>query len=337
MPFFRIRKPWDTVPESQVTPETMYRDRRTILKDLGLGGLGIAGLLTMGAQEPKAAGLGPYGQVPQYWAKKWSDLFPAVRNKSFHQPRDLTEERLFAGYNNFYEFSLRKSRVKDLVGDFVTHPWEVEISGEVEKKGKIGLDDLIRMGELEERIYHFRCVEAWSANVPWSGYPLSQLIEKLEPTSKARFVRFTTLKRPEQMPTQRGDGGGYPWPYYEALTMSEAMNELALLTFGIYGHPLNKQDGAPVRMVLPWKYGFKSIKSIVRIEFLEKQPGTFWSDISKEYGFYANTNPNYPHPRWSQATERFLNTGERIPTRLYNGYAHYVGQLYDENDRKFFY
>lgn len=337
MPFLRSRRPWDRIPESQVTPEATYRNRRTILKDLGLGGLGLAGLLASRTRDLRAAGDGPYGHVPEFWTQKWSDLFPATRNEKFHRPRGLTEERLFAGYNNFYEFSLRKGRVKDLVGDFVTHPWEVEMSGEVEKKGKIGLDDLIRMGNLEERIYHFRCVEAWSANVPWTGYPLSQLVEKLKPSTKVKFVRFTTVMRPEQMPNQRGNGGGYPWPYYEALTLPEAMNELALLTFGIYGHPLNKQDGAPIRMVLPWKYGFKSIKSIVRIEFLEKKPGTFWSDISKEYGFYANTNPNYPHPRWSQATETFLNTRERIPTKLYNGYAQYVGPLYDENDRKYFY
>ncbi len=337
MSFLRIRRPWERIPESQVTPEATYRDRRAILKSLGLGSLGMAGLLSFRSVDLRAEGTGPYGQVPEFWTKKWADLFPATRNEAFQRPRGLTDEHLFAGYNNFYEFSLQKGRVKDLVDRFVTHPWEVEISGEVEKKGKIDLHEMIRMGQLEERIYHFRCVEAWSANVPWTGFPLSQLIKVVKPTSKAKFVRFKTLLRPSQMPNQQGNGGGYPWPYYEALTMPEAMNELALLTFGIYGHPLNKQDGAPVRMVLPWKYGFKSIKSIVRIEFVEKQPGTFWSDISREYGFYANANPDFPHPRWSQATETFLNTRERIPTQIYNGYAQYVGDLYDENDRKFFF
>ena len=337
MSFLRIPRGWDTIPESQVTSESTFRDRRSVLKKLGLSGVGVLGFLASGARAQKAEASGPDGHVPEYWSRKWADLFPAARNEGFRRSRSLTDERLFTGYNNFYEFSLRKGRVKELVGPFQTHPWEVEIAGEVAKTGKIDLDAMIRMGRLEERIYHFRCVEAWSANVPWTGFPLSQLIEKLEPNSRAKFVRFTTLKRPAQMPNQRGDGGGYPWPYYEALTMAEAMNELALLTFGIYGHPLNKQDGAPVRMVLPWKYGFKSIKSIVRIEFLEKRPGTFWSDISKEYGFYANTNPDYPHPRWSQASETFLNTRERIPTRIYNGYGQYVDQLYDENDRRFFF
>ncbi|MFZ0430647.1 MAG: protein-methionine-sulfoxide reductase catalytic subunit MsrP [Acidobacteriota bacterium] len=337
MASLRRRRPWDVIPEAQVTSESCYRNRRTVLKDLGRGGLGLAGLLTLGAGQAKEVPQGPYGQVPEFWTKRWSTLFPAKRNESFQRPRGLTDERLFAGYNNFYEFSLAKGRVKDLVGDFVTHPWEVEVLGEVGKKGKFDLDRLIRMGQLEERIYHFRCVEAWSANVPWTGYPLSQLIEKLEPTSKARFVRFTTVLRPEQMPNQQGDGHGYSWPYYEALSLPEAMNELTLLTFGMYGHPLNKQDGSPVRIVLPWKYGFKSIKSIVRMEFLEKKPGTFWSDSSREYGFYANVNPKFPHPRWSQASETFLNTRERVPTTIYNGYGQYVGQLYDENDRTYFY
>jgi len=328
------RKPWQRIPEAEVTPENVFLQRREILKGLGLtagslaigsGGL-LAGVLAAGNSE----------HIPLAWVEKWARLFPAIRNRRFVVDRDLTDEGLFTSYNNFYEFSLAKEKVKNLVADFEAHPWQIEIAGEVEKKGTFDLDDIIRMGKLEERIYHFRCVEAWSANVPWTGFPFSQLIDKLKPTSDARFVRFVTVLRPSQMPNQKM-GQGYPWPYYEALTMEEARNELALLTFGVYGHPLNLQNGAPVRMILPWKFGFKSIKSIVRIEFLRKQPGTFWSDISREYGFYGNINPRFSHPRWSQANETFLNTRERIPTRIYNGYAEFVGSLYDENDRKYFY
>ena len=198
-----------------------------------------------------------------------------------------------------------------------------------EEKGKYDLDDLIRMGQLEERLYHFRCVEAWSANVPWTGYPLSQLIEKLKPTSKAKYVRFVSVWRPGEMPGQKKNTHRYPWPYYEALSMKEAMNELTLLTFGIYGHPLNKQNGAPVRMVLPWKYGFKSIKSIVSIEFTDRKPRTFWNTLlPREYDFWANVNPHVPHPRWSQASERMIGTKAHRRTDIYNGYQSYVAHLY---------
>lgn len=337
MPHVRVKKGWDWIPDSETTSERVFLNRRMLLTHLGFSGM--AALLSgspMGA-EPSSSYRGPYGHVPEAWLKRWKDLFPAVRNSRFKIQRAITDERLFAGHNNFYEFSLDKKRVKDMVDSFKVSPWQVKISGEVEKKGKYDLDDLIRMGQLEERLYHFRCVEAWSANVPWTGYPLSQLIEKLKPTSKAKYVRFVSVWRPGEMPGQKKNTHRYPWPYYEALSMEEAMNELALLTFGIYGHPLNKQNGAPVRMVLPWKYGFKSIKSIVKIEFVKKQPRTFWGDSSPEYGFYANTNPKYSHPRWSQARETFLNTNRRIPTRIYNGYGQYVAHMYDENDRNYFF
>ncbi|MDA2927072.1 protein-methionine-sulfoxide reductase catalytic subunit MsrP [Acidobacteria bacterium AH-259-G07] len=345
----RIKKPWDRIPESEVTPESVYINRREFAKKLGLTGVSLAPFFmgrSQGAETARSPFVapgtlgssctGPYGHVAEFWVKKWAELFPAVRNTRFQVKRTLTDERIFAGYNNFYEFTVTKQRVKDLVEGFEVNPWEVKISGEVKKKGTYDVDDLIRMGKLEERLYHFRCVEAWSANVPWSGYPLSQLIDKLNPSSQAKYVRFVTVYRPNQMPGQKRQRQ-YPWPYYEALTMEEAMNELALLTFGVYGHPLNKQNGAPVRMVLPWKFGFKNIKSIVKIEFLKRRPSTFWSDASHEYGFWANINPKFDHPRWSQATETFLNTGERIPTRLYNGYGEYVAHLYDENERQFFY
>jgi sulfoxide reductase catalytic subunit YedY len=338
MAFLRIPRPWEKVTGSEVTPESVYRNRREILRDFGIAGIGSLGALTAftrgSAQGP---GPGPYGQVSEFWSEKWSDLFPAKRTERFQVEGEITDQRTVTGYNNFYEFSLQKEKVRDLVDEFEVHPWQVGVKGEVEKEGTFDLDDLIRMGELEERVYHLRCVEAWSANVPWTGFPLSQLIRKLKPTADAHYVRFYTVLRPSEMPTQRNGGYGYPWPYYEALRMDEAMNELALLTFGVYGHPLNKQNGAPVRLILPWKFGFKSIKSIVRIEFVKRQPGTFWNDISREYGFYGNVNPKFDHPRWSQASELFLSTRERIPTRLYNGYGEFVGGLYDETERKYFY
>ncbi len=332
MSFLKIKKPWERIPESQVTPESTYLNRRHFLRTLGVAGLDLSSSFTGAVQ---GAG-GPYGQVPESWAIKWAKLFPAVRNPRFKVERSVTDERLAAGYNNFYEFSTTKEEVKDLVEGFDVDPWQVEISGEVEEQGTYDLDDLIGMGQLEERLYRLRCVEAWSANIPWTGYPLSQLIEQLKPTSDARYVRFLTLQRPSQMPGQK-IRSGYIWPYYEALTMEEAMTELALLTFGMYGHPLNKQNGAPVRMVLPWKFGFKSIKSIVKIEFTRRRLKTFWDDASNEYGFWANINPKFDHPRWSQATEVFLNTFGRVPTQLYNGYEQYVAHLYDENNREFFY
>jgi len=338
MAYLRIPRPWAKIPESEVTPESLYLNRRDVLRQFGLAGIGAsAAAAAIGKAVAQENGLGPYGHVSRFWSEKWSDLFPVERNQRFKVERSITDERIVAGYNNFYEFSLKKQQVKERVDQFDVHPWKVEVTGEIEQKRTLDLDELIRMGNLEERVYHLRCVEAWSANVPWTGFPLSQLIEKLKPTSDANYVRFFTVLRPSQMPTQRNGGYGYPWPYYEALRMDEAMNELALLTFGVYGHPLNKQNGAPVRLILPWKFGFKSIKSIVKIEFVKKQPGTFWSDISREYGFYGNVNPEFDHPRWSQASELFLNTRERIPTRLYNGYGEFVGGLYDETERKYFY
>ncbi len=282
MAHLKIEKAWNHIPPSQVTPGSTYVSRRRFLEDLGLNGMGLFMLsgCTEGTEGADTAGsTGPFGQVPRFWVEPWADLLPAVRSTRFKTERAVTDERMTAGCNKFYEFTTTKRRVKDL----------------------------------EERLYHLRCVEAWSDNVPWTGYPLSQLIEKLNPSSEARFVWFMTILRPDQMPGQPGLSA-YPWLDYEALCMEEAMNELTLLTFGIYGDPLNKQNGAPVRMVVPWKFGFKSIKSIVRIEFTKHRPRTFWSDGSTEYGFWANPNPKFDHPRWSQATEVFLNTNERVPT-----------------------
>ncbi|HLV01589.1 MAG TPA: protein-methionine-sulfoxide reductase catalytic subunit MsrP [Acidobacteriota bacterium] len=328
-----IKPSWNWIRESEATSESTYLNRRSMLRHMGLGSVGLAGsALSLGFLSSVEAA---EGDLPEAWVRKWADLFPAVRNEAFKIEGGITDESVITSFNNFYEFSLIKERVKNLVGRFETHPWEIQVSGEVERKGKFDLDKLVRIGEAEERLYHFRCVEAWSANVPWTGFPFSKIIEKLGPKDSARYVRLVTVLRPEQLPGQKDTR--YPWPYYEALTMEEALNELTLFTFGVYGHPLNKQNGAPARLVLPWKYGFKSIKSIVKIEFVRRRPGTFWGDISSEYGFYANVNPAFDHPRWSQATEIFLNTGSKIPTRIYNGYGKYVAHLYNPEDRKYFF
>jgi sulfoxide reductase catalytic subunit YedY len=253
----------------------------------------------------------------------------ARRNEKFTLDRPVTPEWAATRFNNYYEFHpTDKQAVKDNTGKFVTSPWTVEVRGHVEKPGKYDLDDLLKKVDLEERLYRFRCVEAWAMAVPWTGFPLARFIELLEPKPKAKYVRFQTANRPEQMPGMKM-APWYPWPYYEGLRMDEAMNELTLLVTGIYGKPLPVQNGAPVRLITPWKYGFKSIKSIVKIEFLAKRPKTFWNDLQPaEYGFFGNVNPKKPHPRWSQATERLIPNMARRPTLLYNGYEEWVSAMY---------
>ena len=260
----------------------------------------------------------------------WSDfdreVYPATRNPEFVLDRPLTEEHIAAQYNNFYEFSEAKDDVWRRVGGFKSRPWTLEIKGLVNKPQQIDVDQLLRTMPLEERLYRHRCVEAWAMTVPWTGFPLKALIDKIEPLSGARFVRFTSFYSPNIAMGQRGYG---PWPYTESLTMEEAINELTMLVTGIYGHPLPKQHGAPLRLVTPWKYGFKSIKSIVSIEFTAEPPSTFWNTLVPfEYGFVANVNPQIPHPRWSQATERMIGTNQRLPTLYLNGYEQWVGHLY---------
>ncbi len=330
MSSLRFRRGWEIIPQSAVTPESVYLNRRSILKAVvGLAPINSIRTPSFLAQPTEENG------IPASWSKSWGPYFPAHRNPLFDASEEVTDERIVTGYNNFFEFSREKTEVRKLVGSFRCNPWQVEVKGEILKPGKLDLDDLIRVSDLEERIYHFRCVEAFSMNVPWTGYPLYRLIARLEPTGKAKWIRFKTVYRPGQMPGQLTER--YPWPYFEGLSMEEAMNELAFLSFGLYGHPLNKQNGAPVRLVLPWKYGFKSIKSISQIEFVKNRPRTFWSDASREYGFWGNIHPDYAHPRWSQKTELLLNTRERIPTQVYNGYGEYVAGLYDETDRRYFF
>ena len=234
-------------------------------------------------------------------------------------------------YNNFYEFSTDKEAVNPLSKDFVTTPWTVEVSGLVNNPKTYGIEDLLKKFPQEERIYRLRCVEAWSMVIPWTGFPLASLLKEVEPTSDAKFVRFETVLRPKEMPGQ--DSPFYPWPYQEGLRLDEAMHDLTILATGLYGQPMPNPNGAPIRLVVPWKYGFKSIKSIVKIELVAEQPSTLWNTVGpNEYGFYSNVNPNRPHPRWSQASERRIGELGRRETLMFNGYAEQVASLYEGMD-----
>jgi sulfoxide reductase catalytic subunit YedY len=242
----------------------------------------------------------------------------------------MTAEKLATTYNNFYEFGTDKSIWRE-AQKLEVRPWTIKVGGMVEKPFEIGIDDLLAKVQLEERVYRHRCVETWSMIVPWSGFPVRSLVELCKPLGSAKFIVMKTLSRPSVMREQRDLL--YPWPYTEGLAMDEAMNDLAFIATGLYGKPIHKQNGAPLRLVAPWKYGFKNVKSIVSVDFTDKKPKTFWEGLqSSEYGFWANVNPQVAHPRWSQATEKPLGSEERIPTLLYNGYAEFVAGLYA--DRK---
>jgi methionine sulfoxide reductase catalytic subunit len=311
-----IRRPGWYIPEKLVTPENIYRDRRTFLRELG-----FSGAAALFASMPKSEGAEPSS------SSATTKTYPFPRNAKFDPKWRLSEEEAVFSYNNFYEFSTAKNRVRQLTGKFLTDPWSVDIGGLVEKPMKVGIDELISTMPMEERIYRLRCVEAWAMIVPWTGFPLSKLLEKVQPKAEAKFVKFTTFFRPEQAPGFADRN--YPWPYTEGLRLDEAMNPLTLVTTGIYGKPLPKQNGAPIRIVVPWKYGYKSIKSIVKIELTDKQPATLWETLQpNEYPFESNVNPKVPHPRWSQATERMIDTGNRVNTQIYNGYGEYVAKLY---------
>ena len=303
------------IPEKQATPEKIYRNRRAFLRQLGLAGASLAAMPMIASAAAEAP-------------SKGARLYPAKRNPEFNPDWKLTDENVAASYNNFYEFSLGKDKVKDLVGKFEIRPWSVKVEGLVEKPQTLDFEDILKIAPLEERVYKFRCVEAWSMTVPWTGFPLSKLIEKLQPKAEAKFIRFETVNRPEQMPGIPRLKN-YPWPYFEGLRMDEAMHPLTMVVTGIYGKPLPKQHGAPIRIVVPWKYGYKSIKSVVKIEFIDKQPTTFWETLApNEYPFESNVDPAVPHPRWSQSTERVIDTGDRVKTQVYNGYGKYVASLY---------
>ena len=308
-----IRPPWH-LPETTVTPESRYLARRDFLRSIGAFGLGLASAgFALG--EPTAA------------ATRTSYL-PAKRNPDFDPKWPLTDEKYPTHYNNFYEFSTTKTRVSQLVDKFVVDPWTVTVGGLCKKPLRLSLDDLAKDFTYEERVYRFRCVEAWSMVVPWTGFPLSDLLKKADPKPEAKFVKFVTAAKPDQMPgiEQLSD---YPWPYTEGLRLDEAMHPLTLAATGLYGKPLPKQNGAPIRIVVPWKYGYKSIKSIVHIEFTDTQPATLWETLNpREYPFESNVDPMVRHPRWSQSTERVVDTGDRISTLQYNGYGDSVAALY---------
>lgn len=304
------RRPGWELPESQATPEHIAMNRRAFLG-------GSAGLIA-GITLPQIAAA--QGADPTL------DLYPAKRNASYTLDRPVTDEELAANYNNFYEFGMSKD-VVSAAKKLPTRPWNIAIDGMVEKPFEIGFDDLVRKMPLEERLYRFRCVESWAMAVPWTGFPLKALVALAKPLSSAKYVKFETFLNPRVASgqTQRW----YPWPYTEGLTMAEANNDLTLMVTGIYGKPLPNQHGAPVRLIAPWKYGFKSVKSIARISFVAERPKTFWEALqSSEYGFWANVNPEVPHPRWSQASEQVLGSRERRPTLLFNGYGEQVAAMY---------
>jgi len=305
------RRGWE-IPERLATPEHLFLDRRVVLAG-GAAALALA---------PAAALAQRVADLPD----PTKDLYPAKRNEAFTLDRPITEEKINTNYNNFYEFGSSKY-VGKAAQALKLRPWTVKIDGMVEKVQEIGIDDLIRQMPLEERLYRHRCVEAWSMAIPWSGFPLARLLELAKPLSSAKYVRMETFQNPSMAPGQKQSW--LPWPYVEGLTMAEAANDLAFLVTGTYGKPVSKVQGAPLRLAVPWKYGFKSIKSIVRFNFTDQRPKSYWEALqASEYGFWANVNPQVPHPRWSQATEELIGLNERRPTLLFNGYGEYVADLY---------
>jgi sulfoxide reductase catalytic subunit YedY len=302
------------MPEREATPEALFLDRRNLLKGIAAGGL-LA-----------ASGLGAIGRAFADDPDPSAALYPAKQNPAFTLDRPVTAEKLATNYNNFYEFGTDKD-IADASHALKIRPWTIKIDGLVEQEQTLAIDDLFKQVQFEERLYRHRCVEAWSMAVPWTGFPLKALVDLAKPTSAARYLRMETFKDASVAPGQRQFW--YPWPYVEGLTMAEATNELAFLVTGVYGKPLPTQNGAPLRLAVPWKYGFKSVKSIVRFSFTADRPKTMWQALQpEEYGFWANVNPEVSHPRWSQATERFLGQSGRRPTLLFNGYAEQVAELY---------
>lgn len=303
------------LPFSAVTPEAVYRSRREFMRTASAGLVGTAAALTIGCGEAAGAAEAQGGLVSK-------------RNPLYVAPDTPNTFEQISGYNNFYEFGLEKDDPARNAGRLTVAPWTVKVDGLVGKPGNYNVDDLVNFNALEERVYRLRCVEAWSMVIPWIGVPLADVLRKVEPAAGARFVEFTTLERPSEMPGQRVPV--LEWPYVEGLRMDEAMHPLSLMVVGLYGKVLPNQNGAPLRIHSPWKYGFKAGKSIVRIRFTDRQPRTSWAlSAPSEYGFYANVNPQVSHPRWSQARERRLPEWRAAtPTQMFNGYADEVASLY---------
>ena len=310
------------IASSEITPEHIYLKRRDFMRAAGIATIpALAGGALLSEARTTAASA-PLRYQPAGSAEE-----------GFSTSEDATSYDDVTAYCNFYEFGTDKGDPARHAHEMTTDPWSVEVVGAVHKPGKLGLEDLLGSFDLEERVYRLRCVEAWSMVVPWVGFPLADLLQRFEPTSKARFVEFETLYRPSEMRGTRSITSTIDWPYREGLRMDEAMHPLTLMSVGLYGKTLPNQNGAPLRLVVPWKYGFKSIKSIVKIRLTEKQPPTTWQSLApREYGFYANVNPQVDHPRWSQASERRLPSTlfklNRIATRMFNGYAEHVAGLY---------
>ncbi|MFL5259045.1 MAG: protein-methionine-sulfoxide reductase catalytic subunit MsrP [Hyphomicrobiales bacterium] len=316
--FIKCRRDWE-LPERLATPEAVFLNRRMFMG-------AAAGALAAASAAPALAEGDPS-----------ASFYPAPPNLKFKDAgRPVTDEALNTDYNNFYEFGTSKHIARN-AANLPVRPWDIVFDGEIEKPFTISVDDLLKKVTLEERVVRHRCVEAWSMVVPWTGFPLKDLVAIAKPNSNAKFIRFETFNRPDIASGQRpGLFGSYPWPYVDGVTMAEAMNELAFMVTGGYGKPVAKSMGAPIRLHLPWKYGFKSVKSIVKVSFVRERPVSFWEELqSSEYGFWANINPEVPHPRWSQADELVIGTDERVPTQLFNGYGAFVADLYKglENER----
>jgi len=303
-----IRRP-DSIKSSEITPQSAYLSRRQLIAGAAAWGLLPAGLAL-------------------------AEAFPNLRKSDYKVDEALTSQKDVTHYNNFYEFGLDKEDPSaNAPGKLKPRPWTIKVDGECAKPGTIDIDAFLKESAIEERVYRHRCVEAWSMVIPWAGVPLGDVLKRFEPTSNAKYVAFETLNDPAQMPGLRERG--FDWPYHEGLRIDEAMHPLALLAVGLYGETLPAQNGAPIRLVVPWKYGFKGIKSIVRIRFVESQPKTLWNTYStKEYGFYSNVNPDVDHPRWSQAKEHRIGEFGRRPTLPFNGYADQVASLYSGMDLK---
>jgi methionine sulfoxide reductase catalytic subunit len=313
------RRGWE-IPEHHATPEHLFLDRRAFLAATGMAAISLSPTLALAQRA---------ADVPD----PTTDLYPVKRNEKYVLDRAITDENINTNYNNFYEFGASKQIARNAQA-LKLCPWTVKIDGMVENAQEIGLDDLIRKMPLEERLYRHRCVEAWGMAIPWSGFPLAKLVELAKPLSSAKYLRMEAFLDPVVAPAQKQTW--HPWPYVEGLTMAEATNELAFLAIGAYGKPVSKSQGAPLRLAVPWKYGFKSIKSITHFTFTDQRPKTYWEALqASEYGFWANVNPQVPHPRWSQASESLIGVGERRPTQLFNGYAEFVAGIYKglENER----
>jgi methionine sulfoxide reductase catalytic subunit len=321
-----IKKPAD-IRSSEITPKKLYQTRRQFIQAAGAVAGAVVGIevLTKGAAVLHAV-------QPAAHGKKWPNVQPNPQFSNTNGEVKNSWEQITT-YNNYYEFGTDKDQPAELARNFKTDGWMVEVSGECAKKGKYSIDDILKGETIEERVYRHRCVEAWSMVIPWNGIPLANFIKRMQPTSRAKYVKLTTANDVKQMPGLRSDV--LDWPYVEGLRMDEAMHPLTILVVGLYGEMLPNQDGAPIRLAVPWKYGFKHVKSINKIEFVEKEPLNTWQRTGpREYGFYANVNPNVNHPRWSQATERRIGEFFMRKTLMFNGYAEQVQSMYSNLDLK---